>query len=433
MSASAPKFIYTKVPAGFPRIGRVLWLIWGGALTLGLGAVWVLLLMGSTLPSQRSYVGQLRPQSDPITVTLPQGAILDQIVATKDEEIRAGQTLATLNVPAMKRSVARLSTELLHDDLLKDCLLSEELPDTAFLSEVGKDTRDLLVLAIQECDQFIQSKVTIEQRLQKSLVALQEERRLISRYIRVLAESADHDPPAEKRQEDARKALALALLRNKLDKQMTDHELQADEDAQSLRNRRLERIRVLSEVITLKTELRHSIETVLDTPRIQAPKDGFIVHVRSIPHSEPLSRTTEFIEMRPEQGLGYQAYFDVSHDLLDGVKPGDRVRMRLLGDWKNAPTLMGEVRDLNASGGSAVRVDLVLDESSIADLDDPQNGIALRYTGTASEIHVQKDHFNTFESLNAQFRAGILTDGDAWFVTRMLDRYLKLPDFGIDL
>ena len=433
MSALPPRSVYTKVPYSLPRLSRLLWLVWGGVVTFGIGSVWGLLLMGSDLSSQRSYVGQLRPQSDPITVTLPQGAILDQVVATQDEEIRTGQTLATLNVPAMKRSIERLSKELLHDDLLKECLLSERLPDTSFFAEASKEIRDQLILAVQECDQFVRSKARIQIRLEKALVSLQEERALIARYIRVLTDNSDLELTPEKKQDDARQALALALLRNKLDKQMTDYELQAEKDTSALREQRLETVRDLTKSIKLKTELRHSIEAALEAPRVQAPKDGFIVHVRSVPHSDPLLEDTQFIEMRPEEGLGYQAYFDVSHEYLDGVKPGDQVRMRLLGDWKNAPTLIGEVRDLNATGGPSVRVDIALDESSIADLDDPRNGIALRYTGTASEMRVQKDHFNAFDALHTQVQNGVLARDEQWFIRRLAAKYLNLPDWGINL
>jgi len=433
MSAPIPRSVYTKVPTSFPRISRLLWLTWGGAFAFGLSALWVLLLMGSNLASHRSYVGQLRPESDPITVILPQGAILDQVVATPNEEIRTGQTLATLNIAAMTRSVERLSKELLHDDLLKECLLAEQLPDTTFFSEIPKGSRDLLILAIQECDQFIQNKSQIQLNLEKTLVGLHEKRRLIARYIRVLTEHSERDLSPDKKQADARQALALALLRNKLEKQMTDHQVQAEKDTAELRIRRLDRVRTLTDVINIKTELRHSIEALLETPRVQAPKDGFIVHVRSVPHSDPLSEDTQFIEMRPEAGLGYQAYFDVSHEFLDGVEPGDRVRMRLLGDWKNAPILVGEVRNLDALNSSVVRVDVALDERSIVDLDDPENGIALRYTGTASEIRVKKDHFNAFDALNMQLRNGILEQGEDWFIARLAGQYLNISDLGFDL
>jgi len=363
MSDKQKKHVYKALPKRGPSLHTLLWVMIGFSQLIILGSAWVLLLLGGSVGSHHNFVGQLSPASDPIVVTLPQGAI-------------------------------------------------------AHFTDLPKNAQDQARLARQDCEVFLEEKNLIQKRLEEDRHLLTQERDLIDDYIAVLNIGMQGDLPPHTREENARQILALAILRNKLDRQIADAQFGASKDDAEWQKRRLERVRKLVEKIRYNTNLRHHMHALLEQPRLQAPENGFVVQVRKIQRDAVMKENVDLLVLRPEEGAGYQANFEVPHYKLDAVAAGDRVQLKMLGmlDW--GPVLRGRVSSLQSTGRTSVRATITLDSESITQLDDPQIGIALRGLGTASIIRVQKEGLESLPVLEKIISKGLLQPGNDWFVTR---------------
>lgn len=420
MAARHRKHVYAVRLRRRPGVRPLLWLIIGFSLFTLLGCAWGLLLLNGRLASHNNFVGQLSPDSDPLVVSLPRGAILEEVHVPRNSRIRRGQTVATLDITAMKRTIAKLSAELLHDDMLRECLLLEQLPDLAYYVDLEEQAKDQARLARQDCQALLAEKSQIVDRLTEKQTLLRDEQILVTRYQKILSQGLQGALSPQQRDEDARQALALALLRNKLDQQMALAQFDADKHGAEWNVRRLERVRLLMESIRHKTELRHQMRSLLEQPRLHAPEDGLVVQVRNLPKDTPMREDIEFLVLRPEGGVGYRASFEVPHHRLDAVATGDRVQMTMLGMIDGGPLLTGAVTGLRSTGQTLVRAEVTLDPESVAELDNPQIGIALRGLGTASIIRVQKADQEAQPVLEDILTKGLLTPGVQWFVSRLL-------------
>lgn len=412
------KHIYTAVPKRGLQARTLLWFVIGFSVVALLGSVWFLSLLGGTIRTEHSFVGQLSPDSDPIILTLPQGAILQDIHTAENDDVRKGETVATLDIDAMQRRIQAIKVELLHDDMLRRCILHSELPNIAHFADLPANAQDQARLARQDCEAFMDEQDTIRERLEKNRALITQERDLIDGYITVLDAEIKGNLLPQLREENARQMLALAILRNKLDRQIADVSYGADKEEAEWQKMRLERLRDLVAKIRSNTDLQQHISALLEQPRLQAPASGFVVQVRQIPRDTVMSEDVDLLVLRPEDGSGYRASFEVPHHLLDAVSTGDRVQLKMLGmlDW--GPALGGQVSSLQTTGQTAVRATVVLDNESITQLDDPQIGVALRGLGTASIIQVKKENVKTLPVLEDIATKGFLQPGNGWFVSR---------------
>ena len=411
---------YRSVPQKGLRLRSILWLIIGLSGVTTLASVWIIVLMNGTAPSHDSFVGQLSPDADPIVVTLPKGAILREIHTPRNSEVRQGQTVATLDTDAMKRRLESLTAELLHDDMLRECLLLEEIPDMAHFSELSELALDHARLARQDCEAFLGEKQAISDRQKNDLALKSDERGLIDRYIAILTTRLKSDLPPQEREADSRQALALALLRNKLQREIANSGFDADKQGAEWQKRRLDRIRLLGNAIRAKTELRSHILRLLDRPRLQAPENGFVVQVRSVPRDQAMHEDVDLVVMRPEDGIGYSASFEVPHSKLDHVGVGQAVKMTMLGMLDDGLVLTGTIRALNTTGRPSVRAEVQLDADSITLLDNPDIGIALRGLGTASVVRVQKNDLDAVSVVRDTLRMVLFSEGRPWFYRRFV-------------
>lgn len=413
-------FTYKAVPRRKPGLRPLLWLVIGFSLLALLGSVWILLLLTGRVASHHSFVGQLSPDADMVTVSLPQGAILKEVHIPRNAQVQKGQTVATLDIEAMKRHLEKISAELLHDDMLRECLLLEDLPDTAFFLDLPEHAQDQARLARQDCQGFLAEKAHIQKQLAEKQALMREEQSLVTHYQGRLSRGLQGALRPEQREADARQALALALLRNKLEQQSALAQFDANKDGAEWQKRRLERVRLLMQSIRFKTELRHHMQSLLEQPRLHAPENGFVMQVRNVPRDSPMKEDVDLVVLRPEEGVGYRASFEVPHYRLDAVAMGDVVQMTMLGMIDGGPILTGTISGLRSTGQTMVRADVTLDQSSVARLDDPQVGIALRGLGTASIIRVQKADQNALPVLQDILTNGLLQPGARWFVGRVI-------------
>ena len=411
--------IYCRVPRRRMRFKSFLWLILGFSILSTGASGWTIALLNGTISSNSNFVGQLSPDADPIVITLPKGAILKEIHAPRNAEILQGQTVATLDSQAMTRRIEQLSAELLHDDMLRECLLVEELPETTFFVDLPQLAQDHARLAHQDCQLMLDEKDQIMSRMDKTKALKIEERSLVDHYISLLSTSLAQDLTPDMRDEDARQALALALLRNKLDLEIANMQFDAGIEGAEWQRDRIERIRILGEQIRTKTELRHHMEALLEQPRLQAPENGVVVQVRNVPRDTAMREDVEMMVLRPNDGIGYSASFVVPHHQLDMVSTGNKVQLTMLGMLDGGPQLTGEVTALTTTNQPAVRATITLDPESVIRLDDPQIGVALRGLGTASSIRVQKADLDAVGVLRSVLQNAFLTSGQDWFIQRI--------------
>lgn len=419
MAGSFRKTVYQAVPVRNPGVRPLLWLILGFSLLTLLGSGWTLVLLSGRVASHHNFVGHLSPDADPIVVSLPHGAILKELHTTRNAKIRQGQTVATLDIDAMEQRIEMLGAELLHDDLLRECLLIEEPPDAAYFVDLPEQAREHARLARQDCRGFLAEKARIMERLAQKQNLMREEQSLVTRYQGLLSYGLNGSLPPQQREQDARQALALALLRNKLEQQLAEAQFDADKEGAEWQQRRLKQVRALMKAIRLKTELRRHMRALLERPRLHAPENGFVVQVRSIPRDTAMKEDIDLIVLRPEDGVGYRASFEVPHHQLDSVSTGDKVQMTMLGMINGGPLLTGSVSGLRSTGHTLVRAEVTLDQESVTKLDDPQIGVALRGLGTASIIRVQKADQPVLPLLKT-VASGLLQPGERWFLPNLL-------------
>ena len=415
------KHIYTAVPRRRLGLRTLLWLVVGFSLSTILGGVWLLLILNGKMASHHSFVGQLSPDANPVVVTLPQGAILEDVHIEQNKTIQRGQTVATLDVKAMKRRIETLSAELLHDDMLRQCILHTELPDTAYFTDLPEEAQDHARLAHQDCEAFLEAKNQILERLEVDQNSLTQERDLIIQYILVLSSGLKTDLAPQKRKEDARQMLALGILRNKLERQIASLQFDSDKNTAEWQTLRLKRVRTLVKKIRSNADLRHRMEALLEHPRLQAPETGFVVQVRKVQRGTIMHEDVDLLVLRPEDGIGYQASFDVPHHKLEVVSTGDKVHLTMLGMLDGGPTLRGAITSMHSTGQAAVRATIKLDNESVARLDNPQIGVALRGLGTASIIRVQKEGIDALPMLEKIITKGILQPGTDWFAAQLFN------------
>lgn len=411
---------YKAVPRRRPGLRPILWMTIGFSVLALIGSGWSMLLLSGRMSSHHSFVGRLSPAFDLATVALPEGAILKTVHVPTNTEVRKGQTVATLDIEAMERHVKMLSAELLHDDMLRQCLLLEDLPEAAFFVDLPDYAQDQARLARQACQGILAEKQLIRTRLTEEQSLVQEEQNLIKQYQTRLSQGLQRPLPPEQREADSKQALALALLHNKLDQQLAQIQFAADQDEAVWENKRLERVKTLMDAIRLKTELRHHMRALLRQPRLQAPETGTVVQVRNITSTAPMKTDVDLIVVRPQAGLGYRASFEIPEPLLEVVKMGHKVQMKMLGLSTSSPLLRGKVSRLQRTNHATVRAHITLDRDSIAHLDDPDLGLALRGFDTASIIQVQKadqDALSLFEDILTH---GVLQSGKQGFLSRLM-------------
>jgi multidrug efflux pump subunit AcrA (membrane-fusion protein) len=409
MPSNTPDRLYQPLPRGRWQPGRLLWILWaGGTLAMMAGAVFYL-LAGNSVPSRNSYVGALRPEADPVTLSLPEGAVLNQILVERNETVTAGQTVITLDVDAMQRYVDELEEELMHDSILRDCLLSGQKPALSppTRDTMRKEIAAALSLANRSCAADLDKTTAIEATRSDKLDVVSEEQALIERYIHILTQQANDTAPAQGKRDTVLQALSLALAQNRLNDQAIRIEAEARDALHATRQARLQKIRTLGEDIRFKKDMRRRLLDLLDTPRIQVPESGRVMRVRSLPKGAQAGEMTDILEIRPEKSLGYQASFTLEAALRDRIQVGQKVEIEMLGMAEDAPLLIGEVSQLDMQQGS-LQAQVRLSMDSVAALDDPRKGIALRGRDTASVIHVRHSDMNALLAMRGHLRSGLL-------------------------
>jgi len=370
-------------------VGAVM-LVWTGAF-----AAWHAVHLSSGAPD-RSFAGSITPARERTTVALPAYAILDRVIVDDGDDISAGQTLATLNLSAMKTRLTQLSKSLDQAQESIACLLharhrarSDDRQE-AETPNLFDDPVDPTVAGpalkehLEACRSAMLEFSATQDVLNQERTALIAERDAVKDYISI---GLWIDPNAAAA--TLRRHVALTMLRTEIDKELVRN---AQRIAQARRAFDADLKRMLETqtgaVKTLSSEELH-LKDHIASPRISAPSAGTIARVRPLATQSSSEEALEIIEVVPNGLDQFQAAFEVPLQVANEIERGQPVEMRTLGEYLMTPSLSGHVSEMHTASAGQILVTVTLDKQSIKVLADPDNGVALGGPDTASLVRVR--------------------------------------------
>lgn len=419
MRQTRTRKVYIATPRGCVRLAPWLWGLWTCAVLIAFGWGAYAALVDQAIPSYRSYTGELRPSREPSTLSLPVGVFVDEMLIERNDVVRKGQTLITLDYEAMSNRLRILEEDMAQDRLLQHCLVYDDyhlkrpvIPDIPTIEikdqapDPSQETRLSMTLAL--CDSHYTKVTSIQEKLQEHLAVLEEEKLLIEQFIRLLTNSMSQEITPEEEEKNTRQALAFALARNQLDAQKTALKHKARADLADLQSQRLSLAEKIGDRLRVGESLRDQLKKNLERPRLQAPETGVVVRARTLPKGMEVTETTEVVEIRPEETQGYSAYFTIPPEHVEGLVTGAEVRLKIHGMPGQRGFLNGTISAMVLDVAGRPQATVVLSPESAEKLDDPRTGIALRGPGTASVIYVQRTDLKPLNTLKTELVNGIL-------------------------
>ena len=399
MPTQTSKITYSAMPRRFIRRARLFWMAMGIAAVLGIAAAVAQLTSQSTVGSYHGFAGTLRPGLDPMPVELARGVILEDVSVVPGDTVFKGQTLASLDVEAMTAKIAALQADLLHHSVLKHCLLADQKPGTPDVAGMKDARKTAMLLALEECGMLLDARVAVHVDFDARRAPLVQQKDLIQNYIRLLTSTDQDTPDTTGRAEDARRALALAMVRGEIDTRLAELDIERRSALSELRERRLDRVRALERDIDAKTREQAALRDGLAFPRIAAPVAGEVVRVRNLVQSGPTRETLNLIQIRPPGDAMFNAHFEVPLAHFKGITLGQNVRLRVVGQLNDHGPLTGQITDLETLDSGTVRVLITLDSASQAELMAMGPNLSLWGQATSSRIDVQLDRVPLLDAL----------------------------------
>ncbi|MEM9129624.1 MAG: biotin/lipoyl-binding protein, partial [Pseudomonadota bacterium] len=124
--------IYEGIPRRRIRHMPFIWLFWAVATVFMMIGAASWLSLSIEVEDHRIYPGSLSEQQEPFHFDLPAGAILQRVEVSEGQLVKAGQTIFTLDVDAMRQRRSQLTKEREANSYLLDCLLSINSKETNF-------------------------------------------------------------------------------------------------------------------------------------------------------------------------------------------------------------------------------------------------------------------------------------------------------------
>lgn len=399
-----------RLPPRQPRsrgLHAATWVSLGLLALIALGALTVLLAERIALPGTRVLGGTLRPDSDPAVVILPAGVPLDRVLVSPGEPVRAGQTVALFDRAAIAAELAHLERAIVAAAAYRECLLSahqsaEEADDKedsrtpsrskhgpATSPDLDPETELLVRAALETCQTEHAADALARARIEAASLRIAERISLLDRKIALLLERSDERTPRSR----AADSLEAALERNALARQRDTLDLETRALRIDQHRARLARIREAGQEIADLRLRQARLAAALERPRLVAPDTGTVARVRVPPTGSPAHDDIAIAEIRPAGHTPYRATVPLSPAQAARLHPGTRVAITLLGFPPSAPRLEGVVERFSEasseSGLTRIIATVALTEESAQILADPDSGIALRGSSTASTIALE--------------------------------------------
>lgn len=399
MRSSRPARKYKHVARGKFRVFRLGWLVLTvSSMTILIAGTYEILAT-TTLQSEHRYIGSVRPGRNPISVKLPAGAVLDQILVSYGETVFKGQTVATLDVSTLNVTRQQVVQLIAVQSQYLGCLTDWENRNEPAV-EFSNLIADRVALAEQRC-QIARDKNAVEIRILKEKSEnLLSERALLNSYITLVAA-----PENVSNAVLAQRALGLQISVNNIDMQLIEITGLIGE---SERNQQafiaLEIEQILSERLDSEQKLSE-IEAFLAEPRILAREDGKINRTRPVSERKALAFDVEIIEIIPIDQAFFVAEFNLPADAATDIPIGTELDFQVLGTiWSRIP-YHGVVDSYGPAGNNQILLRIELTPDSVLRLAEPANGIAIYGAETTSFIEIKQQDYAAFAALRDSFLA----------------------------
>lgn len=391
---------YKRLPVGRLRLSRLLWVI------VACGCVWsvvsaaILFLGGVSDASRHKFVGSLSPIAAPVSVSIPKGTYLKEILVARNEAVYAGQTVALLDVAAMNAHVQHLETQLQRDSALRDCLLRLKSKGSDFGSSAITKNGELKKNS--SCAAETEALQAAERAQEEALRLLQADQALLEQLSQVLQHAPEGESKPQLPGESVRQILSVQFARNRLVERKLKLESQNRIAQQDIRRDLEKRLADLTKTLRMNADTRRTLRSLVEEPRLLAPESGQVVRLRRFPIGHMAVEDTEFLEIRPSDSQGYAAKFVVAEAYREFVRQGQSVTMKLVGMSSRAPTLHGEISHFETTDVGLVHAHISLRPESVVALDDPSNGIALRGDSTSAVIQIEFASHNALQTVKVE-------------------------------
>lgn len=431
---------YQVLPKGRLRLDRLLWVtvaftcLWGGA--------WfaALFLEGVSDRSRHSFVGHLRPLAAPVSVFIPAGAYVKEILVDRNETVYRGQTVALLDVSLIEAQIAHLDAQIIRDAALRECLLAHRTrPITpAPVAKVDAPTigatpppsghllaQDPQGAGLSEAGVLCNAEETAlreaESAHEDALNLLRVDQALLQQLAETLQRPhvpASLGPAPQEReaflevdqnwaqieQDRLRQILSVQFAQKELYERRLALQKQHNAKMREASAKTERRLAELFDKLRVNTLAYQRMQSLLKEPRILAPEGGRIVRLRRFPSGSSALEDTEFLEIRPMDRPGYQAAFLVPDTHRAFVRQGQHATIELLGLRERIPKLQAQITHFETGAGGQIAAVLSLQSDSSAELDDPANGLALRGDNTSAAIQIAFGDYNALQTVTDDIR-----------------------------
>lgn len=352
-----------------------------------------------------SYIGSLATSRDPIMVNLPADLPIAEVLVARGQDIRQGETVATFDTAALTGERNRIENATAALVLERRCLLDSSLSDDLELTIASAETalEQRLFIALESCRSFLEEENSIQKHLQES-TSLAAERHLLLLEQRARLGRFALDAAPSERHEILLAALKVDLqilgIREQRHTVENRHQMHAREGHME----KISRLRTLTDQIDKNVEFLDRVDAALEFPRVVSPVAGRVQRVRAIQRGAVLPKSTELLQVAPNDTRTYNVSFSVSFDTLGRIRVGQALDIRALGDTHaiHLP-LSGQVaaltRNENDSNSQMVMVSVKLDAESVARLSRPDVRLALHGTETASIVTLKLQTTSVWQAL----------------------------------
>ncbi|MEM7440732.1 MAG: hypothetical protein AAF393_14115 [Pseudomonadota bacterium] len=361
----------------------LVWLIWActSAAVVAAAAFYFVLPVQTT--SREVYAGTIKPARNLVNVFLPAGAKLKRFEVEPGQAVRAGQTVATLDVSAMEERLLVVEENLHVLGYHLNCLQSfSKRP-----SDIDTpDVLDARLAVIETRCRNLHSAGEIDlATTTANMEFLETERELVEEYLRTLFATDDPEDAAE-----MQRALALILARNRLDQRITAMK----QDLVRIRNeneaQRMNSVRLAVSQARAYAAERTRLSLLIAAPRLTIPRSATITRVRDVALSQFSVEPVPILEATPQSGTTYFTRFSAPMKHLERLSVGTKVSIRAHGLAKNKLALGGQIFAVTEGRDDTFFFEVKLDAESVQRLQNGTNGIALHGKSTASVVTVNQ-------------------------------------------
>lgn len=398
MRRSRPKARILRHPKLRLTWQAFLWPLASVALLLFLPSALWQVVSGYTLRGHSTYPGELRNTESVVPIVLPAGFILDEIIVSEGAQVRAGQTLAVVDVGALSSRLPTLQAQEAGAKVLSACLLADSPPNSDLESEVPEVTRVAIELSLRECREMKNAFRRKSEVFRARLSSLKDRKQLLDHRSRLLALSGENgDLGALKGR------IEQALAANMLDAEIVSVSSEWAAAQSKFEAMKLHLVKEANIKRRSLQEERQRLRDALDEPRILAEDSGTVRRLRHLRSGFVAQHEVEIGQIQSAGKDEFQLRFTVPFDAADEIHPGQTVKIKLLGWVGDAPMLEGEVLRFKLPSPEALTdqltVEARLSQQSRAALDSAAGQIAIDSAGTASKVTVTHGDQALLESI----------------------------------